>query len=530
MKVGLRSLAVPILPLSLLFFLTATKVHHGLNLADEGFLWYGAQRTLAGEVPLRDFMAYDPGRYYWTALWMWLARDDGIIVMRWSAVLFEALAVGATAVAVWRRTLSTGVAVLASISCLLLMYIWHARYEPTIALLQVIVLARLIEKPEDAQFFWSGLQVGLAAFFGRNLALYGLVGLVAVLLLMAFMDRRFLSRRRVAMVCAGGVAGALPLVVMWLFVPGFAAAFWQSILRHFELGATNIPLAIPWPWTLHYEGEPWLIRMSRFLHGAFYLVLPVFGFGVVAWGLFRNRRLLMEQPIFTAAALLSLPYAHYVYSRAGLEHLARGGAPLVLALTVMPVSRRNPWRLVPAVLLIAVLVCILVPERDTGGAAAFPLVRGASEPCRYTTVGTDRLCLSEWHAGIVESARSLVERFVRPGESVLIAPFDVGLYPALGLRAPHWEIYPLFPASPRLERDEIRRLEAARTRLAILSLIALDYRPELHYAVTHPLIAKYLQDTFAFVPQQELPPHLIIALRPERDLNLGRTHRNAGAQ
>src|SRR5678809_1221711 len=62
----------------------------GINLADEGYLWYGLRALRAGLIPIRDFHAYDPGRYFWVAGWS-MFLGQGLVSMRAACVAFQCI-------------------------------------------------------------------------------------------------------------------------------------------------------------------------------------------------------------------------------------------------------------------------------------------------------------------------------------------------------------------------------------------------------------------------------------------------------
>ena len=110
---------------------------HNLNLRDEGYLWYGVLGVLEGEVPFRDFQAYDPGRYTWCA-WGSHLFGSGILGVRASVAAFQAI--GLTfGVLVARRLVSHDAwLVVPAVILSGWMFPRHKAFEPALAMAKAI--------------------------------------------------------------------------------------------------------------------------------------------------------------------------------------------------------------------------------------------------------------------------------------------------------------------------------------------------------------------------------------------------------
>ncbi|MEM7377852.1 MAG: hypothetical protein AAF460_10140, partial [Pseudomonadota bacterium] len=328
----------------LLFWWQGNK---GINLWDEGFLWYGAQRVLLGDVPIRDFMAYDPGRYYWTALGLALMDSNGIMAVRAAVAVFQALGlcVGLLLIAKSQPAGNRSGAVFLAISLVTLlvwMYPRHKLFDITLSLVSTGALTYLISKPVLRRFFLCGLCVGLVAVFGRNHGVYAAVASLAAIGWLSIGGATDVSLvRRVFVWGLGVTLGFVPVIVMVLVVPGFALAFWNSIVFLFEVQATNLPLPIPWPWTVPVSVLPTGEAVRQLLIGVFFIAIPAFSLAALAWVTYRRWAGRGAEAALVAAAFLALPYAHFAYSRADVGHLALGIFPALVGALVW-LSGRTP--------------------------------------------------------------------------------------------------------------------------------------------------------------------------------------------
>ncbi len=478
-----------------------------VNLADEGYIWYGVRAMSHGHMPMRDFHGYDPGRYLWTYGWSWVL-GDGLVSMRLACVFFQCFGVLAGLLAAWR--LSRNPFFLSCIALALCAWM-HPRYkvfEQSIALMFVYAAVLLLEKPSYRRHFWVGVLGGLAAFMGKNHGAYHVVAFAMIIALAAWGEGWREWSRRSAIWVGGTLIGYLPQWLMLIFVPGYFRHSVATIGQIIAQG-TNLPTRVPWPWLVPDHYTSWY-RYSAIAEGCFYAAFPVLFVlaAIVAWRL--RRAGLLKHPVLVAAVCVTLPYVHYVFSRPDIVHLSHGAPTLALALIAIPFTLAGTGRMIgmgaAAALAPACLVANLFQYGITLESTAAPrsLVR--------VDVGGQQMVAPIYHAHVMKSAQILANELASPDEPVLFLPHMPGLYPLTGRLSPTNQIYFIFPATPEEDRALLAEIEAANVQWVMLHDYPLDGRDDLRFRNTHPIVFDFFRKNFAPVKIASLPPDMI-ALR-----------------
>jgi hypothetical protein len=481
----------------------ALQGRQGVNLADEGFLWYGVQRTAAGEVPLRDFQSYDPGRYYWSAAGTFLF-GDGLVALRFSETAFQVLGLWAGLLAASR--VAGNCAQLAAVGLMLTLWMVpsHKLFDHTILLCGIWIAVRLIEEQSPGRIFTAGFFVGLCVFFGRNHALYNFLAQASLLLLLHFKMRPPLSVSHLAIWFEGILVGLVPTIAMFVFVPGFSARYIesvQSILRH----GTNLALPVPWPGRVSPDSG---VGTIQFVLGILLIVIPLGYITAITLSLFMRSEMIKDHALFIACAFTGLFYLHHAFSRADFSHLAQAIHPFTLAALALPVSlgagRSYRWAIVAALIATAFFTI----GRQT------PLYQRFTSPTPWVPFDAgNKIFVPPSLNRLFTCLRRFAAENIAAHERVLIAPFTPMLYPILRHESPLWDLAYYFPATAQRQKVMIRELAAKNVNWAIISDTPPDKREDLRFSATHKLVWQYLTEDFEPVETACLPRSMKILHR-----------------
>lgn len=439
----------------------------GINLGDEGYLWYGAQQVLNGEIPLRDFQSADPGRYYWCAFWMRILHSDGLMALRGAAALFASLGLGLALILFCQITRNRAALILFATLSLFWMTPRHKFFDFVAPIILIGSSYLLLKTRSKLSALYAGLTVQLLFLIGRNHGIYAIASTGLSLILSGSFFSLLLPT------IAGFILGGVPMLIVSAIVPGFFDSVMVEPFRAiFFMGSTNLPLPIPFPWRVSFSNKAELII------GFFFTLLISFSSLSLIFSFLKRKKLIDKNPLLVACSAASLSYTHYALSRADAGHLALGIFPMLLGLAA--VSKKFLPLTLPA-LLVASWFSI----------ARYNPIFFAGDQISPKTLGSEVIHTSAESCSLIDLFYSL------SGErKVFFAPHWPAAYAILRKHSPTWEIYFLFKRPPDIEQKELDRFKTEPPSVAVLRDIPLDGREELRFQNTHRLLWQYIIENY----------------------------------
>jgi hypothetical protein len=473
----------------------ALQWRYGFLWSDEGWLWYISQRTELGQVPLRDVFSYDPGRYYWSALIFKLTGSSGLYQQILADYLFAIIGLAAAYFVMVRA----GLARSWRIAILLLLGVMigfprHKIYEQTWSLICVGAIAFVFEAPQRLKrWFVFGVATGLAGFFGRNSGIFfGFAAIIAFVLLSLRRERPSVGRNTGAF-CSGILIGYSPMFIMLFAIPGFAPAFFHSLLLTPKWAWS---LKIPFPWHVHLKGLHGMDLVQARAVSWLCLAVP-FTYAASLWrAIRRNSQLDSVEWLAVAASAAGVGFLVHAFYTADFFHIAEGVVPFLIAAGALSAhlwrSGDHRWSLTLFCGMAFLVIASWLPME--------PLVQHlrskaqAHESVQQISIHGKTFEVQAEQAEIMKTVATAFRNCGLHDGGFLAAPYYPGLFAFLNTRAPLWDTYFLWPRSEQAQQEDIAALQQNRTALILLNpQFALNGRESLELIQTNPKLVGYIE-------------------------------------
>jgi hypothetical protein len=475
----------------------ALQWRYGFLWSDEGWLWYISQRTALGQVPLRDFFSYDPGRYYWSAALFKLTGSSGLYQQILANYLFAIIGLGAG----YFFMIRAGLARSQRVAILLLLGVVigfprHKIYEQILSLICVCAIAFVFEAPQrPKRWFLFGVAMGLSAFFGRNSGIFfGIAAIIAFVLLS--LRREGPSIRRAVGALGGGILiGYSPMFIMLVMVPGFAAEFFHSLLLTPKWAWS---LKIPFPWHVHLKGLHGMDLVQARAMSWLCLAVP-FTYAASLWrAARRDVPLHAMEWLAAAASAAGAGFLVHAFYTTDFFHIAEGVAPFVIAAGALSAHLwrdRRRWSLTLFCGMAFLVIANWLPME--------PLVQylrskdRAPESVQQVSIHGKSFEVPAEQAEIMNTVVTAFRDCHLHDGGFLAAPYYPGLYAFLNTRAPLWDTYFLWPRSQQAQQEDIEALHRNGTALILLNAqFALNGRESLELIQTNPKLVGYIETRY----------------------------------
>ena len=496
---------------AILVFLSFIFQHNlSLTFSDEGFLWYGSIETLLGKVPLLDFYAYDPGRYYWTSAVMWLLGNDGIVIQRLAISLFQIIGLSLALYCISTvdmRSNSKWFIVTFSIILFFWMIPQYKIIDISLSIITYTALLFYLNRPGSRRLFILGCVIGGVAFFGRNHGLYGFVSSILIIFYQNLTIKNNRPLNNVLVFISGVFLGFSPIFIMMIFIPGFYHAFIDSVLLIFNQGTTNLTKTVPWPWTIPVLKGGINNYLYQFFLGTLFVLYPLYSFFTVISAIYFKIKRTPLANYLVVSGFLSLTYIHVAFSRADSYHLTQSIFPLLLGLLcfISSLKGKKAYSYVAFVFFVSIF---FMYRHQPLSQCFLP-----NKKCTIASVGNDDIYVQNGSVKVLNMAKYYMDKYVEADDSILVVPAWPIIYAIWEKESPVWDTYAFFDRNQKFQEVEINRIKVSNPRLVIINNVALDGKDKFRYSNTHNLIFNYIENNFVEVKEYPTSPDIHIYVR-----------------